>query len=188
MHNLERINVEQFYSLEEDQAAEYLVLSKMLKPKPLFCNTEARNINSLQYGEVSLIKSAIVNPSWSSLVKAFEIVFGVSEYKQRRAEIVDYFYALRWLTRKVEEIIERENKYLSATPDPLLEMAGVEQLSRFHELPALKMLGMQYGKPPQEVETWPYSLVFSLLYMDVVETEVRNRYQELKTKQNNVKK
>lgn len=185
--DLNKITVKQYYDLSEEKAQPYQELLKVLQPEPSFLNMPAQEIGSLEYGQAGLVKRAILNPEYKSLVKAFELVFQVPEFLQLKAQITDYFAALRWITKEVEKIIEREAKYLSGRPDPLLKMAGVEQLSKFGELPALKMLGTQYGKAPQEIATWKYNYVFSLLYMDVVEDEIRERYNELKNSQTNAK-
>jgi len=180
MYNLNNINVAKFYRLNESQAAGYMELSKILNPKGIFCKKPAKSFYGLEFGQVSVIKATILKPTYAGLVQAFELVFGTPESKQKKAGIVEYFHALKYLTLEVEKILKRESKALTGKQDPFLEMAGADRLAKFGELPALKLIGMQYGKGPNEIASWPYSLVFSLLYMEAVEADVRERYNELK--------
>lgn len=181
---LNEITVAEFYNLEEEQAEGYLQLSSLVNPKAEFLKKPAKALGTLQYGQVSIIKRSLLKPSLEGLIAVFEMVFGVSGYLQKRANIVEYFYALKWISEEIAAMLQKESKYLSGKPDPFLEMAGAARLSIFGELPALKMLGTQYGKSPEEVATWSYNLVFSLLYMDNIETDVRDNYNELKNRAN----
>lgn len=179
--SLENITVAELWALEDESLFKsYLELQKVLEPAPRFVGLDARPLGQLEFGQVANIKELKSNPSPAGILEAFNFVFGMNEKTYQAAPVVSYFYALNWILKEVDRIVEIENKMLADQPDPLYEMAGAKALEMFKELPVLDMLAQRYNQPPQIIETWSYNFVFSLLLMIKKTGEVRENYDRLK--------
>jgi len=183
IEDLENITVKELFQLEEETFNKYLKLQELLKPLDNFCGYEAKALSHLEFGQVANLKEYFNEPTDAGILDAFKIVFGVKERQYFAADVVSYFYALNWIKIEVEKLVALEVKMLSGKPDPLMEMAGADRLQVFKELPILKRLGKEYGQPPQVIETWKYNFIFSLLLLDIVETDVQENYNQLKKTQ-----
>lgn len=180
--NLKHITVAELYQLEEYDFLCYLELQKLMNAKPFFCKKEARKITSLTFGEVSKIKRVLQKPSFEGLQDVFKMVFGTKQIQYYNADVVDYFYALNHITESILEIVKREQKALKGKSDSDLDAAGVDRLSKFGELSTLIEVGKKFGKSPEEIEKWKYSLVFSIIFYGKVEGEVKENYSKIKMK------
>ena len=116
------------------------------------------------------------------LLEMFTLVFGVKRSQFLNAPVVDFLIALGWLRESVSNLIQKEYHALKSNPDPDMQAAGVERLSVFAEMNTLIAIAQQYGKSPQEIETWPYNMVFSLMLHNKILGEVQKNYSEIKSK------
>lgn len=187
IHELDNISVFQLYHLPQDHFQNYMELQGLMAAKPIFNKRRAKKIESLEFGQVAQLKRIMLNPTYQGLIDAFKMVFGVKADDYKRAYVTDYFYAINHLRQSVTELIEKEQKALKSEPDMFMEMAGAERLNMFAELNTLVDLGKQFGKSPEEVERWPYSMVFALVLHNKITAEIMKRYHELKSKQNGPK-
>lgn len=180
MSDLDNITVAELWGLEEEAFKSYLSLQKLLSPAASFCGYEAKPLGLLEFGQVANLKELKGNPTPEGILEAFNFVFGMKEKTYLAADVVSYFYALNWILKEIDRIIEIENKMLADKPDPLYEMAGAKVLEMFKELPVLDMLAQRYSQPPQIIEAWSYNFVFSILLMIKKTVEVRENYDQLK--------
>ena len=183
MYNLDKISVAEFYELPPDEFKSYLKLESVMTVNDnMFMKRKASSFGSLEYGEVSELKLNLMDPTFDNIVDIFRIVYKVKKFDYLKANIVSYFYALKWIKKEMRLLLEKEKKLLSAEPDPELEMAGSKRLSIFGDLSTLIELGRSYSKSPEEIEKWKYSLVFSILVYDKMTGEIRKSYRELTKK------
>ena len=182
MFDLKDIRVREYLRLPIDEVARYIELQKVLKGKPEFCGNRAKELRKLSYGQVKMIGKRLANPSFDDLADIFKLVFDVSREKILRANIVEFFYAINWISKNLITLVENERKLLRTEMDPMLEAAGVERLMPFSELSVLLDLGKKFGMHPEEVEKWNYSLVLSILVHDKIFGEVKKEYDRLKSK------
>lgn len=180
--NLEHITVKELYQLEEYDFLCYMELQKVMNSKPFFCKHKAIKITSLKFGEVARIKRVLQNPTFEGLQDVFKMVFGVKKTQYYNANVVDYFYGLDHIKNAIIEIVNREQKALKGKEDADLDAAGVDRLSRFGELSTLIEVGKKFGKSPEEIEQWKYSLVFSIIFYGKVENEIKDNYSQIKMK------
>lgn len=178
MFQLDNITVKELYLSEDING--YFELQKIMKPKPEFGKHKAKELTDLAFDDVSKIKRVMLKPTYDGLFQVFQLVFGVRKLQYEMASVVDYFYALNHLKSEIKKIVEREKKMLTSDPDPMMSMAGSDRLNMFGELNTLKKLGMDFGKSPEEIGQWSYSLVFALTLHDKIHGEVEKRYYELK--------
>ena len=186
MFDLENISVQELYQLEDEKLFQkYMRFSNeednfYLKPKGIFAGREATPLGSLTYGEVATIKQNLAKPTFQSIYETFDLVFNIKKTTYLTQDVVSYLYALNWIKTEIKKIIEREKKTLGGDPDPLLEAAGVHRLVPFGELNTILAIAQKYGKSPEEVESWKYNLVFSMMVHDKVSGEVQTEYNKLK--------
>ena len=181
--NLPNITVAEYYQLEEKEFEKYQKLnSVLLINDDLFLKRKAEKLTELTYGNVSTLKHTINEPSFDGLNEMIEIVYNIKKRDVLNADIVSYFYALKWIDKSVGEILEMEFKALQTEPDSKMELAGVQRLSVFGDLSALISLGKQFGKAPEEIQSWKYKIVFSILAYNKVYGEVEKEYNKLLTK------
>ncbi len=180
--NLDHISVSQLYQLEEYDFLCYMELQKVMNAKPFFCKHKAKKLTTLTFGEVSKIKRVLIKPTLDGLQEVFTAVFGIKKIQYYNADVVDYFYGLNHIIKSIEEIVKREQKALKGKEDADLDAAGVDKLSRFGELSTLIEVGKKFGKSPEEIEQWKYSLVFSIIFYGKIENEVKDNYSQIKMK------
>lgn len=183
IYNLPKVTVKEYYSLEESEFIKYEKLySMLLINDDLFLKHKAETLTKLSYGQVSTLKRAIMNPTFDEIMECMEIVYNIKQTKVLSADIVSYFYALKWIYQEVFKIIEREAKVLQSEPDAKMELAGIQRLNVLKELPGVIHLAKSFGKSPEEIYEWKYNLVFSILLHNKIYGEVEKAYQELLTR------
>lgn len=180
--NLPNISTLEFLKLDEAAALPYWKLQAIMKPHPAFGTRSAKRLGELQYGEVASLKQSIQTPDFESLADMFTIVFGVKKNQFINAPVTDFLSALGWLRQSIVDLIKKEYNALKSEPDPDMEAAGVNRLSIFAEMNTLIAIGQQYGKSPEEIETWKYNLVFALMLHNKTISEVQKSYAEIKSK------
>ncbi|MAX51603.1 MAG: hypothetical protein CMH22_06445 [Methylophaga sp.] len=180
--NLNNISTLEFLRLDEAAALPYWQLQSILKPHPTFGKFKAARLGELQFGQVATLKQHLQKPDFDGLLEMFTLVFGVKRSQFLNAPVVDFLIALGWLRESVSNLIQKEYHALKSNPDPDMQAAGVERLSVFAEMNTLIAIAQQYGKSPQEIETWPYNMVFSLMLHNKILGEVQKNYSEIKSK------
>lgn len=184
MYDLENITVRELFHLEEAEFNKYFRLSQLLLPKGSFKKNKSKNIRKLTFGEVSELKRIFQKPTSLGLTRAFSIMFNAKEMWVMSSDVVSFFYAMNHIGYELKKLIDTEIKLLSTDPDPLLEQAGIAKVKTFVELPAMINFGERFGKKPDDIETWPYNLVLSILAYDNFIHQVQKVYNELKQQQN----
>lgn len=180
--DLENISTFEFLKLNEADALPYWKLQAMMNYKPTFGTRPATRLGELQFGQVATLKQFIQNPDFETLVEAFQMVFDVKRSQFINAPVTDFLIALGWLRESVSNLIQKEYNALKSDPDPDMQAAGVERLGVFAEMNTLIAIGQQYGKSPQEIEMWPYNMVFTLMLHNKILSEVQKNYSEIKSK------
>jgi len=122
------------------------------------------------------------DPGFDSLFDCFTIIYGVKKTAYLGADIVSYFYAMKWIKQEIVKLIDTQKKVLEGEKDFAMEMAGAERLSIFGEFATLVIVGRSFGLDPEIIENWKYNKVFSILAYDKIHGEVQKRYNELKYK------
>lgn len=187
MFALNNISVVQLYHLPQQDFHNYMELQKLMKAKPVFNKRNAKKIESLEFGQVARLKRILLKPTYQGLIEAFKLVYGVKNNEYQHADVITYFYALNHIKIEIKKIIKKEQVALKSEPDMMMQMAGSDRLNVFAELNTLIDLGKQFGKSPEEIERWPYSMVFALVLHNKVHGEIMKRYHELKSKPNGSK-
>lgn len=182
-YQLKKISVKELYQLDETTFLDYLALKNMLLVNDdKFLNHEATPMTQLTFGEVGTIKSNLKTVTLDSILEIFQIIYSISDKEFFEADVVTYFYALKYIEKEIVSLIDKERKILSSIPDPIMEMAGSKRLQGFGESSTLINLGRSFGKSPEEIEQWKYGLVFMILAYDKVSGEVQKEYQQIKGK------
>lgn len=182
MFNLNNISVRQFFQLEEKEAAKYLKLKKIMKPREILCKRKAMPLGELSFGEVKELVRLIHEDTQYSIIGIFQTVFRLKESQILNADVVSFFYAANYITEQILSLVKREVEALKQEKDDDLEMAGVTRLSVFGELPTLISIAERYGITPMEVEEWKYNMVFAHMLYDKIVGEVQKNYNEIKSK------
>ena len=180
--NLNNISTLEFLRLDEAAALPYWQLQSILKPHPTFGKFKAARLGELQFGQVSTLKQHLQKPDFDGLLEMFTLVFGVKRLQFLNAPVTDFLIALGWLRKSVSELIQKEYNALKSETDPDMQAAGVERLSIFQEMNATIAIGKEFGKSPEEIETWKYNLVFTLILHNKITGEVQKNYSEIKSK------
>ncbi|PHQ27860.1 hypothetical protein [Leeuwenhoekiella nanhaiensis] len=180
--NLDKISTGEFLLLNDQQALPYWYLQSMFNFTPRFGNFKAKRLGELEFGEIANIKSSITKTDFERIVEIFTLIFGIKRSQFINAPVTDFLNAIGWLRLSIEELIIKEYNALKSDTDPDMQAAGVERLSVFAEMNTLIGIGQQYGKSPQEIETWPYNMVFTLMLHNKILSEVQKNYSEIKSK------
>lgn len=194
MFDLENISVSEFFQLKDDELAKkYLRFTDpedtfYIQPSGTFRGYLGVKLSSLTYGQVAGIKQILDNPTEEIIFNAFSHIFGVKRGVYLNAKITEFMAALNYIKEEVISLVETENQLFESDPDPLMEEAGAQRLAMFGELNILKLIGMQFGKSPMEVENWSYNLVISLVVHNNTIIGIEKKYAELTSKKNGPKR
>lgn len=181
--DLQDITVGEFFGCSEEMALKYMELRKILNPVGKFGKRNAAKLSQLTYGEVSVLKRNVANPSYPSIMDSFKKVFRADTKEVLDATVTQFFPALNWIAVEMGALIKKETKALSGDTDSALKEAGVERLNAFQEGNVLIKIGKEFGKSPDEVENWEYGTVFTILLHDKVTSEIERAYAEIKKRQ-----
>lgn len=176
---LEKISLSELFLLQNKQFEEYHNVLKHLVPKPIKAKKEIESLTDLTFGEVTLIKMNLKEPSLNSMVEIFKTIFGLSQKDIFKISVIDFYHALNWIKEEIQTIYNRELDNLSSSPDPKLKEAGIDALNVFGEMNTLIMLGEKFGQPPQDIENWSYNLVFSLMLHQKITADVNKNLIEI---------
>lgn len=194
MFDLDNISVAEFFQLKDDELAKkYLRFTTpedpfYIQPSGTFQNFKGAKLGSLTYGQVAGIKQILGNPTEEIIFNAFSHIFGVKKGIYLNARITEFMAALNYIKEEVISLVETEKQLFESDPDPLMEEAGAQRLAVFGELNILKLIGMQFGKSPMEVENWSYHLVISLVVHNNTIIGIEKKYAELTARKNGSKR
>lgn len=180
MYNLPKITVLELYQQTDVMFNKYMALEDIILVNDnRFMQYKAKPLGQLEYGQVGRLKKIITNITIDGVFEMFNIIYGVKRAAYNGADVVSYFYALKWIKQEITKLLEKEKKVLTSEPNFELELAGVKRLNMFGELGTLINLGRTFGMPPQDIERWTYNLVFSIMAYDKTSDEIKKRYSEV---------
>lgn len=154
---------------------------KYLKPKNTLGKRKAKDIYKMPFAEVENIRRKVSTPE--GLVQAMCILFDCPEKLILDYRVVQFQHAANYLLSQVKRINDVERATLSKPPKHDDIELGVRELDRFGALNILDRLGQEFGKSPEEVEQWPYGLVYSLMWKRRIESDIEDaRAEKFKNK------
>lgn len=180
--DLDKIKVKQLFNLDESRFADYIRLQDILKPKPEFLEKEAVEITSLQFGQVNELKRIFTAPTFEGIFYSFEAVFGAKKEEVLEADVVSYFHSFNHIAESVKGVMKKE-KVLEIDDEQekfIMKEAGAKRLQRFQEVPILVNFAERFSTTPENIETWKYSTVFTILLYDKILADVRKRSDEIR--------
>ena len=148
----------------------------------IFNKHKAKELGSLTYGEVGQIKRNVSKESIESVYEIFRLIYKVNRKEFFDADVIMYFYALKYVEKQIIDLVEKEKKVLYSNPDPEMEIAGSKRLSIFGEGATTINLGRSFSMDPHDIENWSYNYVFFVLAYDKIHGEVQKNYADLKKK------
>ena len=170
---MENIKVGKYIVLNESEKMKYDVLFEHVRPSDTLLGKKAVPLMNMTYGEVSFIQHKV-----SDVQLVFEKIWGIDRHKFLDLKVADFFPCVNWVKEQLKALAEA-NKKLETEADPKMEEAGIKELERFGSLNALISIAKDYGVTPQEVETWKYSFVFTLLYHSVISSTIERNYSKI---------
>lgn len=175
---MKNIKLYEYLLLSDDEMVYYNNVFQFIKEENKIGNYEAKDLTSLTFGEVALVKKLAVASDYQ---KVFHIVFGIEEKELLNIRVKEFFMALNWLRNNLDALIERE-KFLVGDEDLKMVEAGSARLNVFKEMNVIIPLSKDYGKTPEEIESWKYSTIFTIMYYEKISREVEKEYNRLTIK------
>lgn len=172
---MKNIKLYQYLKLSERDALYYANVFQFVKPSDSIGEYKGSVLTGLPFGEVANIKKLA---KASDFTKVFMIVFGIPEEELIRIRIDEFFMALNWIRNELDQLIGRE-KHLIGEEDPEMVQAGSERLNVFKEMNILIPLSKEYGMTPDEIASWTYSTVFTIMYYDKISRDIEREYNEI---------
>lgn len=179
MFNLKKITLREYLQLPEEEAEKYIQLQKVLNPRNQYGKKKAQPLGTYQFKQVRRIQAVLSEPTLEGIEEIFTFVFEVDKDQFLKASIIDYFYAVNFLSQEILKLLRTEAKVLTSRPDPDLEAAGVKKLAVFEDYPAILRIAKDYSVDPDVVETWTYNKVFTILAHDKVVGDIRHDLAEI---------
>lgn len=176
---MKNITIQQYAALQNTLV--YDSVLNHLKPKNSF-NGHSMNTAAMPYANVKYcIRLLTKVNSWQSILKLFEICFGINEKNFWNTGITDYFAARKYMINEFQRIIKTEEKLLAtvSTDDHIWKMAGADKLRPYSDTLPLVQLGKLLGQYPFDLGRKPYGEIFSLLAQTKTQNEVEAEYQKL---------
>ena len=173
---VKNIRIAELDTLTSEEVEQYANVLKYLKPVPSIGKYKAQDLYEMEFAEVVNIRNAVKEQRFFD---AMTVYYKIPMIFLMKKKLIEYSHALNHMMNELNILIEREINVLSREPDQDWVAAGVKELDRFGALNVLDQLGQQFGKAPTEVETWPYGLVFGLLWKRASEADINERYREL---------
>lgn len=167
---IKNIKLKDFDQLTDEEAYQYGLLFPMLASSKRLGTRHAKDLWEMEFAEVENLKKWIQDPA--KQLEAVALVFDCPIKLMPDYRILQYFPALEHVKSELLRIVHLERQNLACEPDPKYMAAGGKELQRFGVLNTLKLLGMQHGKAPTEVEQWTYGLVHWLSWMNKIDREI----------------
>lgn len=172
---MENIKLYQYLQLSESEMMYYANVFQFVKERNSIGKYIAQKLTSLPFGEVTNIKNLAKDADFT---KVFMIVFGIPERRLMRIRVKEFFMALNWVKVELDQLITRE-KHLMGVEDYEMVEAGSERMNVFKEMNILIPLSKEYGMTPEQIASWNYSTVFTIMYYDKVSRDVEKAYNEI---------
>ena len=176
------INVKQYFKLKLDKRFPYDALLNTVKPKDIL----GFKIDLLSWDDVKGINKRLQKAnSLDEVFEVFQLAFKISKESFLNIDIVKYFQIKKFLIDKFVYLHKNEGLLLQSDSVDvgLWELAGGRKLDYFSDNLPLSQLAKIYGGYPFDYGKRPYNEIVYLLKMNKEQSEVDNKYQELKTKQ-----
>lgn len=178
---IENILIKDFENLPEESQADYMFIVRALPPKQSVEGKKAKVLESMTFGEVSVLKQSM---SSQEVFKVVSMVYDMEIKALMGWGVFDFFSALYWVRDCLNSLVERESKLLSSEPDQDLALAGIDELSRFGDQNIMIDLSERFGCFPQEIANLQYSQVFTILWRDNIMRKVQKTVSQIKTMRN----
>lgn len=163
-------------TLEPEELESYSLILPCLKPIPKLGKYKARDFYKMEFAEVVNIREAV---KADDMIEAVRLYYNVPPVFMVSKRIIEFSHAQNYMIRQLEIINTREEKELYSEPDQNWVEAGIRELDRYGALNVLDRLGMEFGKSPEEIETWSYGLVFWLLSRRATQARINERHREI---------
>lgn len=171
---LYNIKLRKLLSLDQDRFEYYNNVLKYVNGK-----ADIDALENLPFGDIIKLKKYIQLETYEGIAKCFEVVHGINKKDLFKLSVLEFYSRFNWIKENLKKLIDREHANLKADADEKLKLAGLDRLNIFGELNTLIAIAEKYGKTPQEVEGWQYSLVFSLMLHSKISGDIYKRYTEL---------
>ena len=154
---------------------------RYLKPKNVLGKRKAKNIYKMPFADVENMRRRFNTPE--GLIDAMCVLFDCPEDLMLDYRIIQFHHAANYLISQIKRINDVERATLSKPPKQDDVELGIRELDRFGALNILDRLGQEFGKSPEEVEQWPYGLIYSLMWKRRIESDIEDaRAEKLKNK------
>ena len=180
--NLNNYTLAEVLALENN--SDYFVIAKNLNPKNLF---KFDDINDMPFG---LIKELHAYTYDTEKMIEFFVRLQTKQEKITAKQIndtlnikfFDFFYQWRWVEEEILKTVEMEQNFLSYDPTGDEIEAGIENLYKFGAFATVD--GLANGNPLvyQEIESLPYGMIFTKLYLDSVKDKFQRDYHKIITR------
>lgn len=176
LDNINNIKLKHFHRLSEVDQKEYIKILSFLKPIPTLGRRSAKDVFEMTFAEVENMRRGVSSPE--GMIKAMSTFFDCPEKYLVDYRIVQFYHAFNHLMSQLQHITNIERINLSKPPKQDMIDAGVKELDRFGALNTLDLLAKEYGKSPEEIEQWSYSLIYSLMWKRKIESDIQDNWQE----------
>lgn len=178
---MKNITVQEYINLSEDKKLLYDSLLNSIKAKGEI------NLDGLTYNTVKSINRKLKSniQSFDDVCYIFELAYKISKGEFYSIPIVNYFEKKNYLINFFVNLLKKEAKLLQSFDSDLAlwQTAGGDRLNEFGDVLPLSQLAKIYNCYPMDLGLKPYAEIIYLLRMNNVQSQVENKYQELKTKQ-----
>lgn len=169
LEQVKNVKLKHMDALTPAEVYEYSLLAPMLRASRTLGRREAANLWEAEFAETENIRRAMAT---GDHVTAVSLAFGCPMELVTDYRILDFWAAVNHLASEVEHLNLLERTNIAREPDHKVPVELSKQLDVFGPLNWLETLGMAYGKSPNEVETWTYGLVHSLMWKRAVEYDI----------------
>lgn len=177
--DIENFTYREFIQQDPELIQKYSNILFMMEGKPIKTDLE-----DLTLDQVEQIKQDIMDDTQTPKIIGF--VEHITEEEFYDMRIVELYGKLITITEQLEEIVTKEQNYLSPEyPNTKWEMVeGSKHMERFGLLPMVDNLAKGDVTKWQEILDTKYSLVFTKLFMDTVKGDLEHKMMNIKTKAN----
>lgn len=182
---VKNITVGEFFELED--ASEYEIFVNTLNAKNYYLKKSCI-FEELSFDKVEVIKLILNNPTKQNIMDLFVDLFDIRTTKLKTAEqrflsesVFVLFSAKKYIENFIRGINEKEKKHLAGEPDVKMQMINAgKRLEKVSHLLTKIDLAQMFSTTPQEIGSWKYTTVFSILVALKRQADVIKDYKEIK--------
>lgn len=178
---MKNITVQEYINLSDDKKLLYDSLLNSIKAKGEI------NLDGLTYNTVKSINRKLKSniQSFDDVCYIFELAYKISKEDFYKMPIVKYYQQKKYLINFFITLLKKEAKLLQSFDSDIgmWQTAGGDRLNEFGDVLPLSQLAKIYNCYPMDLGLKPYAEIIYLLRMNNVQSQVENKYQELKVKQ-----